>query len=414
MASTVSSAEKLEYIVTLIVQQQTVMNSRDEVYFKTLSNLDLVYNLFSRGELPEDLTKQDPQYFSYLGVYYHSTGDLEKEIKYLEMGCQHNSLDCYDLLGSEMLNQGNYEKAIYYLEKALEFKIEPRHIATLSYALGVARCLSGDLEKGESLLNQSYHFGYNDALESLAELYANQNQFDLSIEYYKLAIDKKVKINWSNFICILLKADKIIEAEKYLFQLEQLQNCSGCKALGYIHLHNKSYKFAEKYFQKALEIHLKENQSREYLKRDFEISHNLRKIYKATNQPDKILEVFNLDFDDGQPEAFAHFKKYVLDHVHDLAPEKFIFTFLLNRPKSNHIIDDILGYYQTKHPYLKHFREQTELAQQMSDDEISDSEECCVCYEKDLLVHPPCSDKHKVCIACYNIVRKCPICRVIC
>ncbi|QER41409.1 tetratricopeptide repeat protein [Thermodesulfobacterium sp. TA1] len=162
-------------------------------------NLQLLENATTQGTIEElkkalqnERKKCDPEVYNLLGLAYMGKNDYEKAKQAFKdaIAIKPDYAEAYNNLGSLMILQQNYTKAIEYLEIAIQ---NPYYVNAYMAKtnLGWAYYLAGQKEKGINTLLEAFRENprYPKSLVYLGYVYLNENDLSAAKFYYKKALD---------------------------------------------------------------------------------------------------------------------------------------------------------------------------------------------------------------------------------
>lgn len=249
---------------------------------------------FKYYKLASNLNPSNMEIKYNIGICYFKLGKVDKGMEALESIIKSEYIS--DAIKSESLkslgiyfaSKGNYEKALFYLKKASEIKID----YDVYYKLGTLYKIQGEYEQALNYYSMAYKLNNRDELtiKNLAELYFRFGDNNKALLYYKYIFDNfkaKTEILLMIGEIYLKKNDPIQAIQYYNKALEYSPTPYEAKIvyinLGNLYLEQKDYTEALSSYNKALEID----------RMDVNIYYNISLIYIENNDIKNALK--NLD-----------------------------------------------------------------------------------------------------------------------
>ena len=423
----ISHEEKDQYIKQVVNDINFIFDVNDEIYLSNAHNLELCYQLFKNDLVVEDLENQDPIYFTYLVMNSLKNKDEESRKKYIQLGFEHDSPECCNMLANEFDSEGDIDRAlelklkvISYVHKGYEFN----NIDYVYLKVGSIYLKKGKYQLAIKYLNKSLKLGMDIALLVLGRTYELMADDEIAIKTYQQCLELKINDEDEddqymhdtalyNLTNLLLKLEKYQDYEKYLFEMQRLGTSKALENIAYFYDVREKKGLAKKFLLEALN---KSEEEGEYSK---SVSDNLKNIYIGLQDYDNAFQLIIRDMEYYPEIGIGDVMKFVEVFCGNESPEKVAHITLLSarsaskdREKFNTAFKDL----EDAYPYLKYFREQAEEIVKEIDEKEGKlkKEECCVCCEETYLVKLYCDPKHKLCRQCYSNVRTCPLCREKC
>jgi len=303
-------------IVLLFVTSTNVM-AQQHLPDSTLNDTAIANAYFSKGErlFEEALYDSSIAFFKKACTIYKRENLVDKYVQ------------CYNRIGENLISDGEYERSLSYLNKALETGInilgEKDLIVAESYNnLGMLHDLKGNYDKALELYNKSLsirleklgnkHPDVALSYNNIGGMYSEKCDYNKALEFYHKALSLRLEIFGDkhpdvavsyNDIGIVygLKADYVQSLELFHKALSIIIKTSGnnnpnaaefCNNLGYIYNRTGDYDKALEYYNRSLSIKLTlYNEKHPDIARAY---NNLGILYHLRGNYDKAFKFYNI------------------------------------------------------------------------------------------------------------------------